>query len=247
MDFTKYALIQPTYILCAFIVPALFFVYGDYASFLALGPGGTPSSFLRYLRVTLLCLFALQNPYLPTPIPADLLPQAGYLALDLSKRLGARPEVVGIAPHRQTTQKGTRESFEELSLFIKTLADANSSRLRLDTSCLEKHTTGLFSLEPVNDTRSGEICHGHPSDGSLHLTLHPADAHIVLEKRLGERHPLARGGWLTRFVPSGLLMVYAPCNKRELEAVMKIIKAAVWWVDGKSPQDPSEEVLHNHR
>ena len=77
----------------------------------------------------------------------------------------------------------------------------------------------------------------HPSDGSLHLTLHPADARIVLEKRWGERHPLARGGWCTRFVPSGFLMVYAPRNQGELEVVMEIIKAAVWWVGGWSVED----------
>ncbi|KAI9772421.1 MAG: hypothetical protein M1840_000624 [Geoglossum simile] len=238
MNFTEYAPIQPAPILYALILPALFFVYEDYALFLALGPGGTPSTFLGYLRVTLLRLFALRNPYLPAPIPTDLLPQAGYLTLqhaeNLPKRSGVRPKVAGIAPHRQVTQRGTPANFTELSRSIKALADTNSPRLKLGTSCFEKHEIGLFSANPINCTCNGEICHAHPSDGSLHLTLHPADAYIVLERCLGERHPLARGGWFSRFVPSGFLMVYAPRTMEELEAVMEIIKAAVWWVDGRS-------------
>ncbi|KAI9772430.1 MAG: hypothetical protein M1840_000633 [Geoglossum simile] len=231
MDFTKYAL----------ILPALFFVYKDYTSFLALGPGGTPSNFLGYLCITLLRLFALRNPYLPAPIPAVLRPQSGYLtpqhAKSLTKCSGDRPRVVGIAPHRQITQKGTSANFSELSQSIEALAAANASRLILGTSCFEKHGTGLFSVDPVNRTCDGEICHTHPSDGSLHLTLHPADARIVLEKCLGERHPLTRGGWFTRFVPPGFLMVYAPRNKEELKAVTEIIRAAAWWIDGQSLED----------
>jgi hypothetical protein len=221
MDFTKYAL----------ILPALFFVYKDYTLFLALGPGSTPSTFLGYLRITLLRLFALRNPYQPASVPVVLRPQAGYLtsqhAKDLPKRSGDRPKVAGIAPHRQVTQKGTPANFAELSQSIKALAATNTSRLTLGTSCFEKHGTGLFSINPVNRTCDGEICHAHPSDGSLHLTLHPADTRIVLEKCLGERYPLARGGWFTRFVPLEFLMVYAPRNKEELEAVIEIIRAVV--------------------
>ncbi|KAI9764005.1 MAG: hypothetical protein M1840_008953 [Geoglossum simile] len=218
------------------LAPLFYFVYQDYASFLNLGPGGTPSTFLGYLRITFLRLFALRNPYIPALIPAVLRPQLGYLtperATKLPKRAGTRPKVTGIAPHRQITQKGTPANFVELSRAVRGLAATHATRLALGTSCFEKHGTGLFSLNPVNRTCNGEICHAHPSDGSLHLTLHPADARVVLEKCWGERHPLARGGWCTRFVPSGFLMVYAPRDAEELNAVTEIIKAAVWWVSG---------------
>lgn len=66
----------------------------------------------------------------------------------------------------------------------------------------------------------------------MHLTLHPADAALVLSQAWGERHPLSSGGWLTRFVPLGFVMVYAPRNQEEVEVVMEIVKAAVWWVGG---------------
>lgn len=78
----------------------------------------------------------------------------------------------------------------------------------------------------------GEVCHAHPSDGSIHLTLHPTDAAIVLQQAWGERHPLSSGGWLTRFVPPGFVMVYAPRTQEEVDVVMEIVKAAVWWVGG---------------
>src|SRR5579862_5308127 len=57
------------------LAPLFYFVYQDYASFLNLGPGGTPSTFLGYLRITFLRLFALRNPYTPAPIPEVLRPQ----------------------------------------------------------------------------------------------------------------------------------------------------------------------------
>jgi hypothetical protein len=74
--------------------------------------------------------------------------------------------------------------------------------------------------------------HAHPSDGSMHLTMHPADAALVLSQAWGERHPLSSGGWLARFVPPGFVMVYAPRTEEEVEVVMEIIKAAAWWVGG---------------
>lgn len=111
-------------------------------------------------------------------------------------------------------------------------AGDSSAALKTGKSCFEKHGTALFSVSPARRTCKGEICHIHYSDGSLHLTLHPADARLVLEAGLGERHPLARGGWLERFVPAGFLMVYAPRDEGELRAVLDVIEAAAWFVCG---------------
>ena len=91
---------------------------------------------------------------------------------------------------------------------------------------------GLFSLAPANKTCKGEIVHAHPSDGSMHLTLHPADAKVMIEAGWGERHPLAKGGWCDRFVPVGFVIVYAPKDKDDLEMVMKIVEASWRWVSG---------------
>jgi hypothetical protein len=81
------------------------------------------------------------------------------------------------------------------------------------------------------------VCHAHPSDGSLHLTLHPADVAAVLEARWGERHPLGSGGWLSQFVPRGFVLVYAPRDEHEVQVVMRIVAAAIWWVGGITVDD----------
>lgn len=71
--------------------------------------------------------------------------------------------------------------------------------------------------------------HVHPSDGSMHMTLHPADANTVLEAEWGERHPLA-GVFNDRLLPSGFIMLYAPQNDEEIEVVFRVIRAACWFV-----------------
>jgi len=206
-------------------------IYLDYQHFLSLGPGGTPQTIAGYLRLKLLSLFTLRDPHTPPPIPYGLVTKTGHLSSHtLPKRAGLTlPKTAGIAPHRQLTQKSTPEVYRLLCAAISQLA-SQCPDLELKTSCFEKYSTGLFAADPQRRTCGGEICHAHPSDGSMHLTLHPADAKVLLEQRWGERHPLARGGWLERFVPGGFVMVYAPRTEAEVEVVVQIIKAAAWWV-----------------
>ena len=214
-----------------FLIPAFRYLYLDYRKYIALGPGGTPSTFSGYVRVKILGLFALSNPYEPPSVPLYTTRKEGRLS-NLPKRRGPRPTTVGIAPHRQVDQRTPPALFEILSAAIRTIASRNN-RVELGTSCFEKHGPGLFSINPLRRTCRGEICHAHPSDGSLHLTLHPADAKVMLEAGWGERHPLARGGWLERFVPGGFVMLYAPRIEEEIEVVLSIIQAAAWWVSGE--------------
>ncbi|EOD44309.1 hypothetical protein UCRNP2_8978 [Neofusicoccum parvum UCRNP2] len=210
--------------------PAIYLIHRDYHAFLSLGAGGTPQTLAGYLRIKLLSLFALPNTRSPAPIPADLR-QNGYLA-SLPPRTGPRPDVVGIAPHRQTTQRSPAWIFEALAARLRDMARDPRNALVEGTSCFEKHGTGLFSLSPLTRTCRGEVCHVHGSDGSLHMTLYPADAKLVIEKGWGERHPIARGGFFSRFVPKHFVMVYAPRDEEEVEVVARIVGAAVWWVSG---------------
>lgn len=168
-----------------------YLTYKDYNSFLDLGPGGTPYNFYGYLTITLLRIVALRNPRVAGPVP-DHMRHTGYLSKTeaLPKRKVPRPDVVGIAPHRQTNQKPSAFMFSRLSEEIRGLADNNPERLRMGISCFEKHCPGLFSNRQLNKTCNGEICHAHPSDGSMHLTLHPEDAEKVIQAGFGERHPL---------------------------------------------------------
>ncbi|KAK4950072.1 hypothetical protein LTR28_007093 [Elasticomyces elasticus] len=211
--------------------PAASFVYKDYKAFIALGPGGTPQTVAGYLRIKALGCFTLHDTFTPPPIPPTLRPYSGFLG-SLPQREGTRPTVGGIAPHRQRTQKAPAHIYAALASAIEDVAAQNGHRLRLGTSCFEKNSMGLFSVSPLRPTCKGEICHSHPSDGSMHMALHPADVRTVLESGWGERHPLARGGWLERFVPGTFVMIYAPRDTSELRTVMEIVDAATCWVAG---------------
>ncbi|KAL4899563.1 hypothetical protein BDW74DRAFT_109873 [Aspergillus multicolor] len=243
------------------LVPITFYLFRairkDYHAFLALGPGGTPSTPAGYLRICILRLFALRNPFDPPSIPQTLHPKTGFLThSSIPTRRGPRPTVAGIAPQRQLTQKPGAAMYDALASEIHRLALEHPSTLYTATSCFEKHSTGIFyrlpTISVTNSTSSkspktssnthnhritcnGEVCHSHPSDGSLHLTLHPADVKVVLERGWAQRHPIARDSWwwVTRIVPTGFVMTYAPRNEEELKVVVEIIRAAAWWVGGK--------------
>ncbi|KAF1972927.1 hypothetical protein BU23DRAFT_568757 [Bimuria novae-zelandiae CBS 107.79] len=212
-------------------VLTLFYIHADYKAFLSLGPGGTPATPLGYAKIKLLSLICLRDPLRPMAIPPHFRPQRGYLP-SLPRREGSRPVVRGIAPQRQQTQKSSGDIYAALVEAMRRLIADPANYLLERTSCFEKNSSGIFASTPITRTCGGEVCHAHPSDGSMHMTLHPADAKIVLESGWGERHPLARGGWCRRFVPKEFVLIYAPRNKEEIETVIKIVAAGVWWVAG---------------
>ena len=273
----------------SFLIPVLLplyrYILKDYNAFLALGPGGTPSTFNGYLWVTFLKIFfARSDIYVPPPLKPYEHPAQGYLQ-GLPRRLGSRPKVAGIAPHRQVTQKGSKEILDSLQSAIRTMRNANPHLLATGISCFEQHNLALFfsphaaqvqtssttskklsvpapanprpvrvqSLTRLNSyspscehkpevkpnavedsmldpcDHPAEIAHIHTTDSSMHLTLHPSDAALVISNGWGERHPLAgRGPW----VPNGFTMVYAPRNGNEVEILIEIVRAAGWWVGG---------------
>ncbi|KAF2263985.1 hypothetical protein CC78DRAFT_418107, partial [Lojkania enalia] len=209
------------------------YLHADYCAFLSLGPGGTPSTPLGYLKIKLLSIVSLRDPLRPLPLPPHFRPQKGYLSTKrLAVREGKRPVVQGIAPQRQRTERSSADVYRMLVSALRDLARDEENGLLERTSCFEKHSAGLFAANPITGTCGGEVCHAHPSDGSLHLTLHPADVRTVIEKGWGERHPLAKGGWFRRFVPREFVLVYAPRGEREVGVVMGIVAASVWWVSG---------------
>jgi hypothetical protein len=216
--------------------PIPLIVYRDYLNFLSLGPGGTPSTFYGYLKITTLRLFALPDPYTPATIAEKVYPPIGYYHLVQSwspTRKGPRPTIAGIAPQRQIDQDGCPDMYQLLRTSLINLATRHPESFRIGQSCFEKKGLALFARDPINSTCRGEIVHVHHSDRSMHMNLHPDDAKIVLEEGWGERHPLARGGWMKQYVPREFLMVYSPRNRAELGVIIRIIEAAQYWVSGK--------------
>lgn len=200
----------------------------DYLAFMALGLGGTPSTTIGFMKVKLLNFFALWNPYQPRPIPHQALPSRSY-PVGLPERKGERPVTRGIAPHRQVTQKVRKDNSEKLSSAIAIMSASNETEV-IGISCFEKHGIGLFNKLR---TKRNEICHIHSSDGLMHMVLSDADPKIVLRAGWGERHPLFRGSWFEQFVPAGIVVVYAPQEETELETILRIVRAAAWYVGGE--------------
>ncbi|KAF2866742.1 hypothetical protein BDV95DRAFT_504317 [Massariosphaeria phaeospora] len=223
----------PTLLTLSLPLLSLHYIHTDYNRFLALGPGGTPSTPLGYLKIKLLSLLSLRNPLRPQSIPAHFRPQKGYLALaTLPLRSGPRPVVEGIAPQRQQTQRPSPTVYAQLTAALRALTTDPRNCVVEKKSLIEKHSSGLFASTPITRVCGGEICHAHAVDGSLHMSLHPADAALVIENGWGERHPLARGGWFRRFVPKEFMLVYAPRSEAEVDVVMSMVAASVWWVSG---------------
>lgn len=223
---------------CTLIVlaPLPLIIHNDFDNFISLGPGGTPSTFLGYLKVTYLRLFALSDPYKPASFSEPIYPPVGYYQRArswLPERKGPRPTIAGIAPQRQVDQPGCRQMYQALRVALEKAAENQPEFLRTGTSCFEKKGLALFAQQPINATCRGEICHVHHSDRSMHMNLHPDDAKVVLEKGWGERHPLARGGWMKSYVPREFVMVYAPRDRNELDVVCRIIEVAGFWVCGE--------------
>ena len=223
---------------CALIalLPIPWIIHNDYENFISLGPGGTPSTFLGYLKITYLRLFALSDPYKPVAFSDPIYPPIGYYQRArswLPNRSGLRPSIAGIAPQRQLDQPGCPQMYLALRSALEKAANKQPDILRTGTSCFEKKGLALFAQAPINATCRGEICHVHHSDRSMHMNLHPDDARVVLEKGWGERHPLARGGWMKAYVPREFIMVYAPRDRSELDVVCRIIEAAAFWVCGE--------------
>ncbi|PIB02578.1 hypothetical protein CB0940_01160 [Cercospora beticola] len=223
----------------------LTYIRKDYQDFLSLGPGGTPLTFTGYLKVKCLSIVALQDPFEAPPVPTRLANSPGHLE-NLPKRAYPRPLTRGIAPQRQTTQCSSPEIYSKLGAAIANMASCSGSRFELGTSCFEKYSTGIFSASPPrNQTCRGEICHAHPSDGSLHLTLHPKDVKLVLERGWGQRHPLARGGFFERFVPVGFVMIYAPQTEEDIVHILQIVAAAAKFICGEDrPQTRVSDSSH---
>ncbi|KAE8452409.1 hypothetical protein EG329_001110 [Mollisiaceae sp. DMI_Dod_QoI] len=218
------------------LAPLPWIIHNDYQNFINLGPGGTPSTFLGYLKIAFLRMFALSDPYTPAKISEKLYPVIGYYQRShswLPERSGPRPKIAGIAPQRQIDQPGCPEMYQNLRKSLENLAGKQPDLFKTARSCFEKKGLALFAQSPINETCRGEICHVHDSDRSMHMNLHPDDAKIVLEKGWGERHPLARGGWMKQYVPREFLMIYAPRTRSELEVVFRIIEAAGFWVSGE--------------
>ena len=197
---------------------------------------------LRSIKQDYSCLFSVFR-LQPRTAPGNQNPFLSRSFLEtLPRRSGPPPQVHGILRQCQLSQKGPETLLDDLTRLITGLADTYPSYCYLGRSTFEQGNTTLFSRS-ITDTEPryhGEICHAHPRDGSMHLTLHPADVKTVVDAGWGERDPIAQSewGWWWRLISpasAGFTMIYSPRNQEELDIIEEIIRAAAWWVGGIEP------------
>ena len=162
---------------CALMVR---YVYNDYTAYLALGPGGTPSTFPGYMKISFLSMFRLGDPLSHIVVPGNLVGTGFLDASSVPTRPYERPKVAGIAPHRQTNQFPSEEIHAMLDARIMEFTKSSPGHFHVTTSAFEKHCPGLFVNKKADPECNGEICHAHPSDGSMHMTLHPEDINTII-------------------------------------------------------------------
>ena len=113
------------------LAPLPWIIHNDYENFISLGPGGTPSTFFGYLKITYLRLFALSDPYKPATFSEPIYPAVGYYQRArswLPERRGPRPTIAGIAPQRQLDQPGCAQIYQALRTALENVTRADPDR-----------------------------------------------------------------------------------------------------------------------
>lgn len=206
-------------------VAALGWAATDYRRWRALGPGGVPGNPLGWLVVTWLRL-RKRDPLDTGGYPG---PRAvgAQLSGPLPARRGTRPRIAPYpVPHRQLDQIPDREFRANIAALLESTVAERDDVLTFRRSRLEKHNQAIFLRDAPEWAipGDGEIAHLHPVDGSMHVTLSPADAAACVSAGWGEWHPLA--GVLHR-LPDTYLLVYPPRDSYEMAIAARILHAAV--------------------
>lgn len=148
---------------------------------------------------------------------------AAMLALPL--RRGTAPQVIGPAPHGQTSQIAPVMLQEELWQRMRALPNLYMAPTLVSVS----HARSLFLPAGIGSgpaaafQKDREWAHIHPHhDGSFHLTLPDAAKDEVEAAGWGVRHPQHHS-----------ILVYGPRNQPELEVVWQIIQASYRYALGE--------------
>ncbi len=149
----------------------------------------------------------------------------------LPARTGPRPRTGPMGAHSQFDQNGSAEFGEQLWIRMATLEDTYTGRSGISApSTRAVHLfPGLALGPPAAFIIGTEFAHLHAApDGSLHITL-PGDA-VSMAINLGwaELHPAARDGMR----PPTLVMIYAPRDETELEAIWTLVEISYQFARG---------------
>lgn len=141
---------------------------------------------------------------------------------EISPRSGPRPRTRRGLPHQQLDQQPPDETIRR-QLVARVFAFPAVTEAPSGISVPGARAlvlTDLASGPPEAFLVGREFAHLHPPpDQSLHLTLPPGRAQAVVAAGWAEFHPLVDEGRL----PPTVVMVYAPRDDAELEAVTSLV------------------------
>jgi phospholipase/carboxylesterase len=162
----------------------------------------------------------------PTPLTgSDFTP--------LPQRSGSRTQTSGRVPHVQIGVEPVPEINDELHRRAFALPDVENRPTIVSLPGARgmwlSDGVPLAHAEAIVSGR--EFAHIHP-DGSLHVPLPLERALEAVEKGWAERHPWAdqRDGW------EGLVMLFTPQSKAELEVIFQLIVESYNHVTGRTVQ-----------
>ena len=155
--------------------------------------------------------------------------------IDLPRRRGPRPSTTPTNPHTQLDQQpdddGPREALVRKVFALEGVEErpsvisvpgARALWLRDD---LPAGPREAFMIER-------EFAHLHPApDHSLHMALPPDLVDLAVRQGWAELHPVAARG----LIPQTAVMVYAPRNAGEVEAVAGLVEASWRFARGELP------------
>jgi hypothetical protein len=141
------------------------------------------------------------------------------------QRRGPRPRVPERLPHMQLDQWPPAEVAVRLLARASMLpgVEIRQSRMASDTTSALSLVDGCAGGPPESFIDANEFCHVlPPPEGTIHLTLPPAERAFALASGWAEEHPVARAGALSRF----LVTLYAPRDEGELAVALRLIESS---------------------
>ncbi|CAF9910148.1 MAG: hypothetical protein GOMPHAMPRED_006972 [Gomphillus americanus] len=201
----------------------------DYRAWYNLGPGGCSHNILGYIfsySLTLLSSRDIKQTFCYEPLIAASPSLSG-----IPIRAGAPPVVSKwMVPVRQLSARASEARLEEMEAMVHEIAAKHDLVFTAPSIIEGGHSPALYIQanhlikgEVQNPAREREVFHFHESEGSVHVTLSPADAKYVLDRGWGQRHPLS-GYFGMGFT---YVMIYSPRNDEELDVLRKITYAAI--------------------
>ena len=156
------------------------------------------------------------------------------VASELPWRRGPRPTTTSTFPHSQVDQqpddRGLLEGLARRAFALPGVIEQPSCVSVPGARALvlsEERTAGPATAF----IKQREFAHLHPGpDWSLHVALPDATADLAIERGWGELHLIAR----TEDLPGSVVLIYAPRDDGEVDAVWALLLASYEHADGES-------------